>query len=364
MGRRGLLGAGVAALLGAAPLAGCMDETASPISTPRATPSPSLDDVAVARARADAADLASAAQQLAASRPDLAPLLDAVAADHRAHLAALGEPTPSRSPSLPLSTPSPPTPSTGPSPSPPTPSGAVELRTLVARERAGAQAALDAAPPVSGGVAGLLVRIAASRAVHADLLAARTGLPVPLELRTSPAARQRAAAGAITPGQVTPAPPLPVPVPSTPMTAPTPTASPSPAPLTGATGDALVALTAGEHAAVYAYGAIVARVAARDRDRARQAWSWHMSRRDLLEERLLAAGLQPPAAAPAYELGLLRSPAAAATLAATVEDRLAALTVRAIAASTGADRWTSAEALVAGARRAAGWRGHGEALPG
>ena len=123
-------------------------------------------------------------------------------------------------------------------------------------------------------------------------------------------------------------------------------------------------LTSGEHAAVYAYGVVVARVAEDDRVRARQAWAWHLARRDLLQERLLAAGLQPPPAAPAYDVGRLGSADAAVMLAATVEDRIAALLARTVASTTGADRADAAEALVAAARRAVGWLGRPEALPG
>ena len=89
-----------------------------------------------------------------------------------------------------------------------------------------------------------------------------------------------------------------------------------------------------------------------------------MARRDVLEERLLAVGVQPPPAAPAYDLGPALTDAGAATLAATVEDRLATLGARAVAATTGPDRSDTAEALVAGARRAAAWRGRGVSLPG
>ena len=112
---------------------------------------------------------------------------------------------------------------------------------------------------------------------------------------------------------------------------------------------------------------MVARVAPQERGRARDAWASHMTRRDVLEERLLAAGVQPPAAAPAYDLGTPVTPvtsASAATLAATVEDRLATLEARAVAATAGADRSDAAEALVAGARRAAAWRGRPAALAG
>jgi hypothetical protein len=134
--------------------------------------------------------------------------------------------------------------------------------------------------------------------------------------------------------------------------------------LAAAAREALVALTAGEHAAVFAYGLVAARVVPKQRARARAGWAWHLERRDLLEERLLTAGVQPPAAAPAYDLGGTPTAGGAARLAATVEQRVASLAVRTVAATQGDDRREAAAALVEGARRAAGWSGRPHALPG
>jgi hypothetical protein len=331
----------------AAALAGCSEEVPTAVSP---QPTPTADDVAAARARASASRLAASAQDLAASDPDLADLLAAVAADHRAHLAALGAtPSPSPSPSL----------SASPGPA------RADVRRLVSAETAAAQDALDDVRVVTPGLAALLARIAAARATHADLLAARSGLRIPTTLRTSSAAPQQGA------------PPGPVPLPgAAPAALPSdsPAASPAASPsdslasdangLSGPGHEALAALTAGEHAAVYAYGTVVALVAPRERARARDAWNWHMARRDVLEERLLAAGVQPPSAAPAYDIGKVTSAAGATALAASVEDRLATLGARTVAATSGPDRSGAAEALVAGARRAAAWRGRGSALPG
>ena len=100
------------------------------------------------------------------------------------------------------------------------------------------------------------------------------------------------------------------------------------------------------------------------RGQARAAWTWHLARRDLLEERLLAAGVQPPVAAPAYDLGDAPNASGASRLAATVERRLGALAVRAVAATEGDDRREAAAALVEGARRLAAWTGRPETLPG
>jgi hypothetical protein len=328
----------VAGLVAAAALAACTQEAPPAASRPR--PTPTADDVAIARARASASRLAASAQDLAASAPELADVLTAVVADHRAHLAALGATA-----SQPLS----------PSPSA-SRAGGPDVRRTVSAETAAAQEALDDVRVVTPALAALLARIAAARATHADLLAGKAGLRLPTALRTSSSAPQAAA------------PPSPVPLPGA-APAPLPPGSPPAAGqdeggLSGAAREALAALTAGEHAAVYAYGAVVALVASRERNRAREAWRWHRARRDVLEERLLAAGVQPPPAAPAYDLGRALSAAGATALAASVEDRLATLGARTVAATSGPDRSDAAEALVAGARRAAVWRGRGMSLPG
>jgi hypothetical protein len=344
--RRVVLGAGtgLAGLVIAAALGGCGDAGPGPAPGTR---TPSADDVAVARARAAASRLAASARELAASDRKFAAVVRAVITDHEADLAALGVPaSPSAPPSAPPSSPS-------GSSSPP--AGPARVAALVSAETAAAQDALDDVRNVTAGLAVLLARIAAARATHADLLAAKAGLRRPATLRTSSAAAQDAVLAS------------PVPLPGA---APAPV--PSDAPSAGGAGgglsdaarEALTALTAGEHAAVYAYGAVAAVVAPRDRNRAQDAWSWHVSRRDVLEERLLAAGVRPPAAASAYQLGAPLTATGATALAATVEDRLATLGARTVAATAGPDRSDAAEALVAGARRAAAWRGSGTSLPG
>ncbi len=420
-GRRALLSAGFVGILGAGLLSACR-EAAAPAAAPTQPPSqPTADDLALARARSEAARLAAVAADLAASRPDLAALLGTVVADHRAHLVALGAPqTPATGGSAAPRSPSPGSPAPRASTSAPGPRAArARVQAVIDGEVAGAQDALTDVLLVTPGLAALLARVAASRATHGDLLAAKAGLrppgvlaaPPPTGSATAPALTPSGAtvsgATAITsPGQPSPAglsmshagsstshagsvagpvPTLAVPTAVAPTSSsPTRAAAPAPAPVSSPSGgtqptaptgspaarlppagaDALAALTSGEHAAVYAYGVVVARVAERDRARARQAWAWHLARRDVLEERLLAAGLRPPAAAPAYELGPLPAPGAVVTLAATVEDRIAALVVRAVATTTGADRADAAAALVAVARRAAAWRGRGASLPG
>src|SRR4051812_43785057 len=85
--------AGMAGVLLAGGLAGCSTDPPASASTPSSTPTRSADDLALARARGAALELAGLAQALAAARPDLDGLLQDVVADHRAHLVAVGAPS-------------------------------------------------------------------------------------------------------------------------------------------------------------------------------------------------------------------------------------------------------------------------------
>ena len=356
LARRAFLAAGLAGLAGPA-LAAC---TGAGARGPSAQPggaivppaAPSADAEALQRARAAAAALALAADRLAAVDHARARLLGDVAADHRANLAALAAAAPG--------SPTPGSPTPGPSGS----GGAPRLAGAVRAEWDAASAALDDALHASPAIAALLARIAAQGAAHADLLAAAAGVKAPGPLVAGAAPAGPSAAAAPPPQAVRgtlPQPPAVAP-PSVSTVGPAPTPG-TPALPPGAR-DALVVLTAGEHAAVFAYGVVAARVSQGRRQAARAAWAWHVARRDLLEERLLAAGVQPPMAAPAYDVGEAPSAAGAARLAATVERRLAALAVRAVAATDGDDRREAIAGLVDGARRLAAWTGRPESLPG
>ncbi len=357
MPRRALLAGALAGVLGAA-LAGCSGAdvlseqraaATSALLTPSAVPT-GPDAAPVTRARASASLLMVTAERLARSRPEPARLLGDVAAAHRAHLAALGAPVP------PVASPSA---SGSPSPSR---GQDRDLAAAVAAEHAAAGAALDDVQLASPLVAALLARIAAARAVHADLLAAAGDLPLPGEV--APATVRAPATQPARP--VAPAAADPTPT----IGGSSPDAGSPPGPLERGTGlesparEALVALTAGEHAAVFAYGFVAGRARGRDRALARDGWAWHLARRDQLEERLLEAGVQPPAAAPAYDLGKASGASAAGQLAGRVEDRVARLAARAVAATAGQDRADAATSLVAAARRAARWRGRTTPLPG
>jgi hypothetical protein len=293
-------------------------------------------ELTVDRTAAEAARLRDAAARLAKQKGLPAELLDRIAADHEAHLAALG--------ALPVAGEVTAPPSADPSPVEP------DARGQRDAEWAGARAALRDALTAEAGLAALLVRIATSRALHADAVAAGRA-PAPPD-RLDPAAALR----------------------GSPATA---TASPSGSATSAGTATetatdgaaaALGRLLAGEYAAVFAYPAIVARCAPARRARAQELWQAHVAARDELE-RVLGAGerggVDPPAPAPAYDIGdPPATPDAAAALAATVEGRLTALAVAAVAATADEDRLLAARHAVASARRAVFWGAAAAPLPG
>ena len=226
----------------------------------------------------------------------------------------------------------------------PGPAGAPRLASAVRAEWDAAGAALGDALHASPPIAALLARIAAQRAAHADLLARAAGTKAPASARRRQPPRSCAAAA-------DPAAPRALPPTGTLGARPRSSRRPRRPDLGRARGRLRLRRRRGT------------RVPGR-REAARAAWAWHLARRDLLEERLLAAGVQPPVAAPAYDVGAAPDASGAARLAATVERRLAGLAVRAVAATEGDDRREAAAGLVEGARRLAGWTGRPETLPG
>ncbi|WP_424211507.1 DUF4439 domain-containing protein [Streptomyces sp. BI20] len=145
---------------------------------------------------------------------------------------------------------------------------------------------------------------------------------------------------------------------------------PSPAP-TGSAGpdaaalEAAQAALAAEHAAVWAYGVIGARVAKERRDEARQAHEAHVTRRDSLARTVRRLGAAPVAAEAAYALPFRPDTAAdAVRLAAGIEDGVAGACADLVRAARGSLRREAADALGAAAVRAARWRGVGVAFPG
>jgi hypothetical protein len=315
------------------------------------TPTPSADELAWSHAVRDARALLTRAGALAATTdddPELVRVLTRIARNHGEHLAALGAPVPTT------------TATPAPAGTPPTRAAADDrlgLRRLVAAERAAARTALTDVTTASPDPAAVLARIAAARAVHADLLARAGGIEVPGRL-PDPARTTVSSPGT---GVTSTAPPA-----TTPDTDPGATGQPhTPTPLAEPARRALVERLRGEHAAVFAYGVVVARIGADRRDEARTLWTAHVRTRDTLSRELTAAGITPPVAAAAYDLGgTPSSRAEAERLAARVESGLAALAAGAVRTTTGPYRTASARALVEAARRAARWEPAAPALPG
>jgi hypothetical protein len=125
--------------------------------------------------------------------------------------------------------------------------------------------------------------------------------------------------------------------------------------------DRLVAALVAEHAAIFAYGLVGARLDAATVPLAAQAELAHRSRRDTLVLRLSTRGANPPAAEPAYTVpSPVTDQASALQLAITVEERTAAAWRAALLQTDGEDRKPSLDALTdcavraTRARRAAG----------
>lgn len=130
--------------------------------------------------------------------------------------------------------------------------------------------------------------------------------------------------------------------------------------------DALQAALAGEHAAVYAYGVVGARLQGRSDERAaRTAYDVHRQRRTSLTRMVTGAGGTPVPAAAAYDLGgPMATAAAARALAADVETRAGATYAGVVAAADAAVRQAAALWLADAAVRATGWSGQPPTFPG
>ena len=336
-GRRAVL---VGCLGAVAGLAGCTSsDGGAKGGPPRHVPT--ADELAAGRAVLSARALITELTALAAAVPGLAPALTPLVADHDAHLAALGTPVASPSASgasTSGATPGSSSPTASPTASGPAPTAAHLLASMLAA----AEEALQDVAGTTPATAGLLARIAAARFVHADLVAAAARLAAPPEPAPPPS------------GSASP-----------PTGSPATGVSPSGPTLAPATVSALSGLLTGEHAAVFAYGLVTARAPRGRAERARTLWQAHRARRDELETRLSAAGVEVPASEPAYDAG--QPPTTAdqvVALAAKVEDGLAAVAFAAVTATSGTTRAEVALDLVRAARRSASWTGGSTALPG
>lgn len=285
-------------------------------------PSPGPDELARRAAVADADLLRRAAAEALGQSPEHAPLLSLVADHHATQLDALG------AADLTVETPTRAAATAAPSPaSAPLP----PITDLPAAEAAAAGAALTWVGRTSGGMARLLAALAAADAVHARALAASLGQPLP---------------------------PLPSPL--------TAASTPSgPLEVSDRAAAAVTAALRGEHAAVYAYEVIAARLAGAAQAAAVAALAEHQDAVDALSGVLRSAEREVPPAEPAYRLPRpVAAPADLQALALEVEERLTALHGDVVAAADAGTRLLATDLLVRTASRAAAWRGSGVALPG
>jgi hypothetical protein len=128
---------------------------------------------------------------------------------------------------------------------------------------------------------------------------------------------------------------------------------------------ALQGALAAENSAVYGYGVAGAHLAGARRAAAVRNWVAHQNARDALTAMLAARGVQPVAAAAAYELPFpVHGAAAAIALATVLEDRLCAAYLGLVALPDPALRPFGARAVRTAALRATAWRGSTLAFPG
>ena len=135
------------------------------------------------------------------------------------------------------------------------------------------------------------------------------------------------------------------------------------------TTDALQDALAAEHAAVYVFGVLGAQTSEFEQstlfDNLLTAYQQHRSARDALVARIRKLGVQPVAAAPAYELPNGVSTPAQVVRAALVTERRATQTYGTLVAQTvGVDRSWAVDALDESAVRQLRFRGRPENFPG
>lgn len=158
---------------------------------------------------------------------------------------------------------------------------------------------------------------------------------------------------------------------SDPTTTPAPTPGGTPAPGTPADGatEALQAALAAEHAAVFVYAALGGQASQSAQPglygRITAAYRLHLARRDELVAMVTAAGDEPVAAEPGYQLPAdLGTATALNARALRLEQDAAATYAYLVASSTGATRSWAVTALLDAAVRGLGFGGKPESLPG
>ncbi|MEZ0581088.1 ferritin-like domain-containing protein [Nocardioides sp. MH1] len=133
--------------------------------------------------------------------------------------------------------------------------------------------------------------------------------------------------------------------------------------------DALQTALAGEHAAVFVYGALGGQTSQSATPTlyasVTEGYVTHRARRDDLIDEIVAAGHQPVAAEPAYDLPVdLSSAAAVSDRALALERACAATYAFLVASSTGRHREWGVTALLDSAVRELAFGGRPERLPG
>lgn len=133
--------------------------------------------------------------------------------------------------------------------------------------------------------------------------------------------------------------------------------------------EALQRTLAGEHAAIFVFGALGGRASSLSAPRLRAslgtAYDAHVERRDQLRTMLTEAGAEPVAAEPAYRLPRrLRTAGQIAREALRVERACATTYAALVAASAGAQRRWAVDALVTTATGETAFGGRPQALPG
>ncbi|MCM2392900.1 ferritin-like domain-containing protein [Streptomyces albipurpureus] len=128
---------------------------------------------------------------------------------------------------------------------------------------------------------------------------------------------------------------------------------------------AVQAALAAEHAAVYGYGVVGARVEKAREAEAVEAYGAHRARRDALARTVRDLGGRPTPAAPGYALPFpVPDSVAAIRFATHLEDRIAGVYSDLVRAADGQLRREAAVALREAAVRSVRWRGRGVAFPG
>jgi ferritin-like protein len=121
--------------------------------------------------------------------------------------------------------------------------------------------------------------------------------------------------------------------------------------------DALAAALAAEHAAIFGYGIVGARLDPATQGAAREAEAIHRGRRDTLVVRITAASATPPASAAAYALPFpVTDRDSALKLAVALEEGAAKAWRQTVGATSGDERRLAVDALMDCAVRATRWR--------